>query len=477
MVKFLFTAVLTVFFSSLSYAEEDTIPATEIVFGACGVPTSSDDVSMSECWDLYETYYSTKIDNFERYRVESYRGSATIYEMFYKTSSDDNGSRSVTLSFTESSSYYECDNPDYPILMSDGVTCTYQFSIDQAVIDAYIATMQEFEGTATVMDAELDSKSEAIEEMQDSFNALLSSSALASSQTTALASMLSSVADAVATYPDSNTISDSYDDLADISFSANSSMSTVQSSMDTLSSLTSEISSNYNSQMDYLNGLQANIGNLDTTTTNMSSCENSSCWDSYVSFSDAEVSEGYDNINNYEVIENIDNSTSETNIDNSTSTVITNVTNIDNSYDAGTTIINNVSNYVDYGETCAGSSCVANPDPDSTDDEEEEEETDEPLSTPGHREVTYETTEEAFEGFYNNIESTDMVNSLDNIQNLVSVPSGSCPEFSINLSDTLIGKTISTDLHCQLADSNFGNITLVMYVVWTFLGYRVVAGA
>jgi hypothetical protein len=63
------------------------------------------------------------------------------------------------------------------------------------------------------------------------------------------------------------------------------------------------------------------------------------------------------------------------------------------------------------------------------------------------------------------------------MKNILIIPDSECPALVIDLSMTLIGISISTVLHCEIVEDNFTTFTLIMYVVWLFSGFRILASA
>lgn len=93
-----------------------------------------------------------------------------------------------------------------------------------------------------------------------------------------------------------------------------------------------------------------------------------------------------------------------------------------------------------------------------------------------HTDVTATTVGQVFSNFYNDAKTTGIVQSFSAIKN-VFVSGGSCPVLTIDLNDTLINKTVSTDIHCKLSENIRPILSPVMLVFYSIIGFRILASA
>jgi hypothetical protein len=83
----------------------------------------------------------------------------------------------------------------------------------------------------------------------------------------------------------------------------------------------------------------------------------------------------------------------------------------------------------------------------------------------------------AIDQYNSDFQNTDIMLAMNNMSNIIVFTEGTCPPLVIDLSDTLIGTTINTDIFCQTLDETSGTLSAVMLACWTFAGFRIFAGA
>jgi len=98
-------------------------------------------------------------------------------------------------------------------------------------------------------------------------------------------------------------------------------------------------------------------------------------------------------------------------------------------------------------------------------------------SFPSHTTSTNSSFTESNVSFKNRLDNTSVVLAFSGMTNLVSFESASCPAFSIDLTETIIGVVASTTLHCELMLTISPIISTVMSIVYVFVGFRIFASA
>lgn len=98
---------------------------------------------------------------------------------------------------------------------------------------------------------------------------------------------------------------------------------------------------------------------------------------------------------------------------------------------------------------------------------------------PAHTETDSGATtfEQVNQNFFNALSQTGPIVAMSNMANFVDLADPACPVFSMDLSDTPIGRTISTDIHCTLWQEHSGTLSVVMIAVWVFAAFRIFASA
>lgn len=109
--------------------------------------------------------------------------------------------------------------------------------------------------------------------------------------------------------------------------------------------------------------------------------------------------------------------------------------------------------------------------------EDAQKERDLSRTMPDHTTNTVTSFSDANTDFMNQLNATALVSGFASFANIVPDTGGQCPVLSIDLTGTLIGSTVGTDLHCTLLEEVGGTIYAVMLVVWAWVGFRVVSRA
>jgi hypothetical protein len=81
------------------------------------------------------------------------------------------------------------------------------------------------------------------------------------------------------------------------------------------------------------------------------------------------------------------------------------------------------------------------------------------------------------QNFLNTINNSPLIGSFHNVANVMTVADSECPVFLIDLSDTLIGREISTTVHCELMLLILPFLNIVTLIGWTFMAFRIFASA
>jgi hypothetical protein len=74
-------------------------------------------------------------------------------------------------------------------------------------------------------------------------------------------------------------------------------------------------------------------------------------------------------------------------------------------------------------------------------------------------------------------QNTPIMIAMNNMTNLIVFPPGTCPPLTIDLSATLIGSTITTNIFCEILDASTAPLSVVMIACWSIAGFRIFAGA
>lgn len=99
-------------------------------------------------------------------------------------------------------------------------------------------------------------------------------------------------------------------------------------------------------------------------------------------------------------------------------------------------------------------------------------------STPDHTSTDsgFTTFAAVNANFVNGIAGTDLVLSFSNIANIVDYDETSCPALTIDLT-AVIGKTLSTTVHCDVFEENAHILSNVLLIVYAFAGFRIFASS
>lgn len=96
---------------------------------------------------------------------------------------------------------------------------------------------------------------------------------------------------------------------------------------------------------------------------------------------------------------------------------------------------------------------------------------------PGHTVADAATVGEAFANFSAGVDQVPIVQAFSAVSDVFPSGGGQCPQLDIDLSSTLIGQNVSTDLHCDLFDSISTVVYGLMLVVFGIAAFRVVGSA
>lgn len=86
------------------------------------------------------------------------------------------------------------------------------------------------------------------------------------------------------------------------------------------------------------------------------------------------------------------------------------------------------------------------------------------------------TTDQALINFKDRVTASPVLVSFNNVSGMFNTTAGTCPPLSIDLPYP-INATVSSTLFCDLITSNSMALASVMMVVWSFVAFRILAGA
>ena len=90
----------------------------------------------------------------------------------------------------------------------------------------------------------------------------------------------------------------------------------------------------------------------------------------------------------------------------------------------------------------------------------------------------HRTLDDVHSDFSNNLANTPIALAFSGVANLLNFDSSECPIFSIDLTDTIIGVNASTTIHCEIMNDHIKPIlSLVMTIIFIFIGFRILASA
>lgn len=96
---------------------------------------------------------------------------------------------------------------------------------------------------------------------------------------------------------------------------------------------------------------------------------------------------------------------------------------------------------------------------------------------PDHTDNGGKTIEGGFQEVYQRMKDAPISQAMEGMRTIVPDGPGNCPPLTIDLSMTLIGKSVSTSMHCELAESIRGIVAPIMLVMYTIIGFRIFASA
>lgn len=101
----------------------------------------------------------------------------------------------------------------------------------------------------------------------------------------------------------------------------------------------------------------------------------------------------------------------------------------------------------------------------------------EPGSMPDHTDNGGQTLEGGFQTVYTRMMDSPVATAMQGVANIVPDGPGACQPFSMDLSNTIIGNNVSTNVHCEIAESMRGVLGTVMIIFYTICGFRIFASA
>lgn len=96
---------------------------------------------------------------------------------------------------------------------------------------------------------------------------------------------------------------------------------------------------------------------------------------------------------------------------------------------------------------------------------------------PDHTDTSNYSIESINADFYSRVEQSELVQSFSAVADMVPSGNGSCPGLTIDLSATLIGRSVSTTIICDIINNIAPIIEAIMTAVWILLGWRIIASA
>lgn len=79
--------------------------------------------------------------------------------------------------------------------------------------------------------------------------------------------------------------------------------------------------------------------------------------------------------------------------------------------------------------------------------------------------------------FLDGLMGTGIMEGMSGMANAIQLQSASCPVMEMDLSNTPIGRSLSTDIHCVIWAEVNDPLEIVMYAVWLFAAFRIFASA
>lgn len=84
---------------------------------------------------------------------------------------------------------------------------------------------------------------------------------------------------------------------------------------------------------------------------------------------------------------------------------------------------------------------------------------------------------EVHSSFYAAISNAPIITAFNSVSGIVPDTGGDCPPLDYDLTGTIIGTTVSTDIHCQLLEDSSSYIYSIMLVVYSVFGFRILTRA
>lgn len=90
----------------------------------------------------------------------------------------------------------------------------------------------------------------------------------------------------------------------------------------------------------------------------------------------------------------------------------------------------------------------------------------------------FTSVDQVNQAFMNRVSNSPIVQSFQNFENIITVQNAECPVLSIDLTDVPpINSLLESDIHCQIFENIRPIISVVMFAVFAFLGFRIFASA
>ena len=107
---------------------------------------------------------------------------------------------------------------------------------------------------------------------------------------------------------------------------------------------------------------------------------------------------------------------------------------------------------------------------------EPEPEPEPPVNLPSHRTTEFKNVNDVMTSLMTQINNAPLISAVSNFSN-VKISKGQCPILRIDLTETLINRVISTDLHCTIFETIRQPLRAVCMSVFGFLAFRTFAEA
>ncbi len=87
------------------------------------------------------------------------------------------------------------------------------------------------------------------------------------------------------------------------------------------------------------------------------------------------------------------------------------------------------------------------------------------------------TFDQVNQNYMTRLNASPVIGSFHAVANIIILSDPSCPAFSIDLSETIIGQVISTTIHCQIMLVIFSTLSLVTTIGFSFIAFKIFASA